>query len=176
MGDEQNWKPLIAVFANPETRRVAAMLLLGETLEQSTANLSPSKRRRVIDALRGSGLVADDDVDPEVFRRLLEATATPKREGIDRFLDGKRISQYPADLTTRAQLLAWVARDALAPGETLTEREVNERLLPYAEDVAVLRRHLVDLAFVERRPDGAEYALAEPEDPFAGMDATAAQL
>ncbi|MDJ1114775.1 DUF2087 domain-containing protein [Microbacterium dauci] len=171
MGNAQRWKPLIAVFANPETRRAAAMLLLGETLEQSTAHLSPSKRSRVLGALRTSGLVTGDDVDPEVFRRVLEATATPRREGIDRFLEGKRIAQYPADLTTRAGLLAWVARDALAPDEVLTEPEINERLLPYAEDVAVLRRYLVDHELVERTPDGAEYALVAPGDSSTGMDA-----
>lgn len=47
------------------------------------------------------------------------------------------------------------------PGETLAEHDVNGRLLPYSEDVAVLRRYLVDASLLERRVDGSQYALVE---------------
>lgn len=108
-----------------------------------------------------SGLVQADthDFAPDVFRRILDSVPVPTREGIERFVDGKRIRQYPANLEERGELLAWVARSAFRTGEVLTESEVNSRLLPYSGDVAVLRRYLVDYQLVERRSDGTEYAL-----------------
>lgn len=159
MSQPNQWKPLIALLANPETRRVAAEVMLGGTLEAATASLSPSKRRRVTEAVIHSGLLQPGTqvFAPEVFRRILDAAPVPKREGIDRFLEGKRIRQYPAKLDDRHRLLAWVARDAFSADEVLTEREVNSRLLPYSGEVAVLRRYLVDYEFVERFSDGTGY-------------------
>lgn len=161
MEPSDRWRPLIALLANPETRRVAAEVMLGSTLESATANLSPSRRRRVTDAVVRSGLVepTTQRLSPEVFRTILESAAVPKREGVERFVDGQRIRQYPANLNERGELLAWVARNVFDAEEVLTEREVNARLLPYSEDVAVLRRYLVDYQLVERRADGTEYAL-----------------
>lgn len=161
MEPSDRWRPLIALLANPETRRVAAEVMLGSTLESATANLSPSRRRRVTDAVVRSGLVepTTQRLSPEVFRTILESAAVPKREGVERFVDGQRIRQYPANLEERGELLAWVARNVFDAEEVLTEREVNARLLPYSEDVAVLRRYLVDYQLVERRADGTEYAL-----------------
>lgn len=161
MEDSHAWRPLIALLANPETRRVAAEVMRGGSLESATAGLSPSRRRRVTEAVVRSGLV---DVEtqmlaPDVFREVLASAAVPRREGIERFTDGKRISQYPANLEERGELLAWVARGVFTADEVLTERDVNARLLPYSEDVAVLRRYLVDYQLVERRSDGSEYAL-----------------
>ena len=161
MEPSDRWRPLIALLANPETRRVAAEVMLGSTLESATADLSPSRRRRVTDAVVRSGLVepTTQRLSPEVFRTILESAAVPKREGVERFVDGQRIRQYPANLEERGELLAWVARNVFDAEEVLTEREVNARLLPYSEDVAVLRRYLVDYQLVERRADGTEYAL-----------------
>lgn len=161
MEPSDRWRPLIALLANPETRRVAAEVMLGSTIDSATANLSPSRRRRVTDAVVRSGLVepTTQRLSPEVFRTILESAAVPKREGVERFVDGQRIRQYPANLEERGELLAWVARNVFDAEEVLTEREVNARLLPYSEDVAVLRRYLVDYQLVERRADGTEYAL-----------------
>jgi len=163
MAQPNQWKPMIALLANPETRRVAAEVMLGATLESATAGLSPSKRRRVTEAMMHSGLVnAHTRVfESDVFRSILDAAPAPKkREGIDRFVDGKRIRQYPANLDERGRLLAWVATSAFDADEVLPEREVNDRLLPYSEDVAVLRRYLVDYELVERYPDGTGYTLS----------------
>lgn len=155
-------RALIAVFANPDTRRVAARMMLGESLQLCLSDVSPSKSRRITSALSNSGLIARSDhaFRPEVFREVLEATPVTKRVGLDRFLDGTRIRQYPASLAERGELLEWVARRALNPGEVVPEREINDRLREYSDDVAVLRRYLVDFAFIERRTDGSEYALS----------------
>ncbi|WP_337004257.1 MULTISPECIES: DUF2087 domain-containing protein [unclassified Microbacterium] len=171
MASSDRWRPLIAILANPETRRVAAEVMLGSTLDAATANLSPSRRRRVTDALVRSGLVDESTqlLAPDVFRAILESAAAPKREGVERFVDGQRIRQYPANLEERGELLAWVARNVFEADEVLAEREVNARLLPYSEDVAVLRRYLVDYQLVERRADGTEYALTG-SGPIAASD------
>lgn len=155
------WRPLIAVLANPQTRRVAAELMLGTSLESATSELSPSKRRRVTDAIAQSGLIDPEtgEFNSDVFRTILESDAVPKPQGIERFFDGKQIRQYPSNLEERGQLLAKIAHEVFQPGEALSERKMNERLLPYSEDVAVLRRYLVDYDLVERRSDGSEYAL-----------------
>ncbi|MEB4615137.1 DUF2087 domain-containing protein, partial [Leucobacter sp. M11] len=157
-----HWRPVIAVLANPETRRVAAKLMLGGTLEDATAALPAAKRRRVAAALTQSGLIEPGSqvFAPGVFRAILAAAPVPKREGIDRFVDGTRIRQFPTNAEERVRLLAWVADGAFAAGEVLTEREVTQRLLPYTADVARLRRSLVDHGLVERRRDGTEYARA----------------
>lgn len=161
MNDSNGWRPLIAILANPETRRVAAEVMRGSSLESATADLSPSRRRRVTEAVVHSGLVDAETqmLAPDVFREILASAPVPRREGIERFTDGKRIRQYPANLEERRELLAWVAKGMFAADQVLTEREVNARLLAYSEDVAVLRRYLVDYQLVERRADGTQYAL-----------------
>lgn len=171
MDSSNTWRPLIAILANPETRRAAAELMLGGTVESVTAGLSPSRHRRVAEALVRSGLVDVDTqtIDPEVFRKVLDSTALPQKRGIDRFLDGTRIRRYPANLRERGQLLAWVASRVFTAHEMMTERELNDRLLSYSADVAVLRRYLVDYRLVERRSDGSEYMLTG-SDPIAAID------
>lgn len=161
MTHSHQWRPLIAILANPEMRRVASRIMLGEALESATEGLSPSKRRRVTEALVRSGLIDADTQTfvPDVFQAVLDSASVPRREGIERFVDGTRIRQYPANLDVRGELLAWVARGVLEPGEVLTEREMNGRLLRYSDDVAVLRRYLVDYQLIERRFDGTEYSL-----------------
>ena len=49
----------------------------------------------------------------------------------------------------------------LKSGEVVSEREMNERLSVHSEDVAALRRYLVDAGLVERTATGSEYALPE---------------
>ena len=59
----------------------------------------------------------------------------------------------------------WRERTALAPGHggareqgcAEPERQVNERLLNYADDVVLLRRYLVDFGLLERTASGSSY-------------------
>lgn len=161
MDTQNQWRPLISVFANADSRRAAAEIMLGATVESAIADLSPSKRRKVTKALVDSGMVDPETQAfvPDVFRKVLESTHVPTRQGRERFVDGKRILQYPANLEERGELLAWVASEVFTADEVLTERQVNDRLRPFSQDVAVLRRYLVDYELVERRSDGTEYAL-----------------
>jgi len=168
--DSNGWRNVIAVLANPDTRHTMARMMLGDDLDSATHEFAPSKRRKVMRSMQRSGLIgADGLIIDGAFREMLEANPVAPREGIDRFLDEKRIRQYPANLKERGRLLSWVARDAFRVGEVLDEQAVNERLAPYHDDVAVLRRYLVDYQLVERRSDGTEYALTGSE-PVVTLD------
>jgi hypothetical protein len=52
------------------------------------------------------------------------------------------------DLTANGEVIA----------EDLTERQVNERLLSYTEDVVLLRRYLVDFGLLERTASGSSHS------------------
>lgn len=61
-------------------------------------------------------------------------------------------------MAQRRELLAWIASEAIQPGEELTEKQVNERLLSYTDDVVMLRRYLIDFGLLRRAPSGSSYS------------------
>ena len=67
------------------------------------------------------------------------------------------IDRYPRRQEDRRLLLQWNAGRTFDAGDDLSESEVNLRLLRYTEDVAVLRRYLVDFGLLERAADGTAY-------------------
>lgn len=171
----ESWRSLIATLANETARTVyAEFVTVGASA--TLASLSPSRRRRVRDALTGAGLLEVDPgadhgggpvadgaalrVAPGVFAAALAASPVrPRPQGVERFLDADgRIRVYPSDRRERAELLALVASRAVHSGEVLGEREVNARLEAFTDDVAVLRRYLVDHGELERTRSGSEYA------------------
>ncbi len=60
-----------------------------------------------------------------------------------------RWSRIPAKRSKRLVLLD-VAAQRFEPGETYTEVEVNARLRAFHDDVAAVRRYLVDEQFLDR--------------------------
>lgn len=170
MERSNSWRSLVALLANPETRRVVARILLGDDLESAISEVPEAKHSKLRKAVIQSGLLGDDSLtlDPNVFRLILASSPVVRREGINKFVEGKRILQYPANLTERGELLAWIARDVFETGEYLSEAELNTRLQHYTEDVVVLRRYLVDFQLVERNPDGTGYAPAVGLSTLAG--------
>lgn len=167
MTTSESWRPVIAALANPNLQPVLGRMLLGENLESALAGIAPSQQSRLRVALTRSGLIASESSDAQlnraVFAELLARAAEPKKEGVHRFLDGDRIAQYPANLTERAHLLAWVAERALGADEVVDESTINSRLERFSEDTAVLRRYLVDFGLLERRRDGSEYTRPAPD-------------
>jgi len=155
------WRSVIAVLANDDTRRMLARLLLGESLHSVTAQLPAGRRRSITRALERSGLIDAETgaLREQRFRELLDTAPVARRAGVERFLDGGRIHQYPAKAGERLELLRWVAVRALAADEVLDEPAMNERLAAFSDDTAVLRRYLVDHELVQRRADGSQYAL-----------------
>ena len=147
-----HWRRVAAALADDERRAVYAQLVLG------VPGVPGARREKAIAPLRGAGLIDDDgSVDGEVFARLLAEHPAETKQGVDRWLRDGRINQYPARPAQRLELLAWAAERVAAPGEVLTERQVNERLETLTTDAATLRRYLVDAALLERSPDGSAY-------------------
>jgi hypothetical protein len=160
---------LAAVLADTEMRAAYARVVLGSTLDDALAHLSPARRRKASAALVGSGLVvvADDDTTtaPDaVFRAILaQQPATPPAQGVERFLRDGRIAQWPASPADLDALLRHVVAQVLDPDEVLDEKALTERLLRLTDDHALLRRHLVDAGLVLRTRSGSEYARAADE-------------
>lgn len=160
-GDDQ-WRPLVAALANDRVREAFARLTLGADADEALEGLPPSRRRHVVETMRRAGLVTDDlRADGGAFARALAAAPSPPRPtGIARYLSREgRLIGYPSNPDERRELLTLLAARILAPGEILDERGINERLAALTDDVAVLRRYLVDHELVERTRSGTEYAL-----------------
>lgn len=159
-----HWRRVVAVLANKDARTVYAQIVLGARYADGIVELTDHRRSRAIAALIESGLIerrADNELEaPEaIFRELLKQQ--PRRQaqtGVDRFMRLGRIERYPAKPAERRELLAWIVSDAIEPDEHLTEKQVNERLLSYSDDVVMLRRYLVDFGLLERTPSGSSYS------------------
>ena len=164
--DRRDWRPLVAALANRDARAVWARLIVDRG---PVAGMSPARQRRSLALLESVGLVhrTDDDSYAPVdsaFRELLAASASqqPRRAGVERFLrpDG-RIDRFPAAADDRSALLTYIADRVLADGETVTERELTDRLARFGDDPVTLRRDLVDAGILLRTRSGSEYTHAE---------------
>jgi hypothetical protein len=160
-----HWRRVVAALANKDARTAYAQIVLGAKLPGVLAGLSDRRRDRALAALLESGLVeptsAADELEGSeaIFRNLL--AQQPRRQaqtGLARFMRLGKIERYPANMADRRELLAWIAGEAVEPGEHLTEKQVNERLLSYTDDVVLLRRYLIDLGLLERTPSGSSYS------------------
>lgn len=162
-----HWRRVVATLANSDARTAYAQIVLGASLPDVLADPKDQRRNRAIAALLESGLVERDGsgelVAPEsIFRDLL--TQLPRRQrqtGLARFMRLGKIERYPANMAERRELLAWIISDAIEPGEHLTEKQVNERLLSYTDDVVMLRRYMVDFGLLERTASGSSYSRQE---------------
>lgn len=152
----EEWRRIVATLADPYRRQVYAEVVLGAAPESST-----TKRTKALDALvaarlivsSGDGYIATSDA----FAELLAAEPSVTRTGVDRFVRNGRIQQYPVKAGDRLEVLAW-ARDRVLPDEQeVSERELGERLAALVDDVATLRRYLVDASLIKRDPNGAKY-------------------
>jgi hypothetical protein len=160
-----HWRRVVAALANNDARTAYAQIVLGAKLPDVVADLSDRRRDRAIAALLESGLVEPTAAANElkasdaVFRELL--AQQPRRQaqtGLTRFMRLGRIERYPANMAERRELLAWIAGEVVGPDEQLTEKQVNERLLSYTDDVVLLRRYLIDFGLLERTPSGSSYS------------------
>ncbi|WP_295830967.1 DUF2087 domain-containing protein [uncultured Microbacterium sp.] len=160
-----SWRALVSALADDRAREVYARMVLAQPIDDALDALSPGKRRRVLDTLRSAALISPDGegwrVEPDVFRvALRSAPAAPRLTGIDRFFVDGRLAVYPSRAADRDAVLAHVVERLATPGEILTEGAVNDRLAAIVDDVAAMRRYLVDAGFLERSRDGAAYSRA----------------
>ena len=158
-----HWRRVVAALANTDARTAYAQIVLGAKLSDVGAELNARRRDKAIAVLLESGLVerkAANELEAPgaIFTDLL--AQQPRRQaltGVARFMRLGRIDRYPANMAERRELLAWIVREAIEPGEHLTEKQVNERLLSYSDDVVMLRRYLIDFELLERTPSGSSY-------------------
>jgi len=156
------WRPILAVLANPAARSVFAEAVVDGRHQPPTG----VRRARAEHQLVAAGLLVADAagtlvVNEALLRSLLAEGAPRPRTGPERFVNhAGRIDQYPASATERHQLFAWIAERALEPDEVLDEREVGDRLERFTDDVATLRRYLVEHEVLVREPDGSAYRRA----------------
>ncbi len=157
-----DWRAVIAVLANGDSRAVFAEIA-GGTVPSGAA------RDRAFARLSAIGLVEEGpDGRPVVAEARLRATlrqAAPEPvTGVERFLSSEgRIVDYPSRRTDRHDLLTLIAGRTIGPDENLSEPQLGERLARFADDVATLRRYLVDAGLLARSPDGRRYRLAPAE-------------
>ncbi|WP_159631836.1 MULTISPECIES: DUF2087 domain-containing protein [unclassified Arthrobacter] len=162
-----HWRRVLAALGNADARIAYAQIVLGAAAKDVLPGVKEQRRVRALAALTESGLVQQQTsgglvaVD-SIFRDLLaQQPRRQPRTGLDRFMRLGRIERYPANVAERRALLARIANEIVEPGETLTERQVNERLLSYTDDVVLLRRYLVDFGLLQRTRTGSSYSLME---------------
>lgn len=163
----ERWRGVAAALLNPDLRAVLAEAMGGE-------HLRGDRRDRAVARLVELGLVREESgdlrLDEGFVRGLLAEQPRARPTGPGRFLDGRgRIDRYPVKAADRDELLRWVAGRAFEHGAVFTEREANDRLRRFTDDVAALRRHLVDAGLLERTASGSEYALAS-DDAGSGSE------
>ncbi|HSL58970.1 MAG TPA: DUF2087 domain-containing protein [Acidimicrobiales bacterium] len=165
---------LVGLLADDGRRRAVAALVLGHaTLAEVRAATGLDTRGAVtaLDRLVDAELVVRDDegrhwlVD-EAFRIAARAAApaAPPDEHPDAppdaarvlraFVRDGRLTAIPMSRAKRLVLLDLLAQE-FVPGERYAEREVNRRLRRWHDDVAALRRYLVDEGFLAR--EAGEY-------------------
>ena len=171
--NQNAWRAILAALADETARDVYARVVLGEPTADVLAALAPSRARRVIAALIGAGLIVETAdgyaASPTVFAEALAAVPRPARPtGVDRFFTDGRLTGYPSRASDRSAVLATVASRILAEDERLTEPEINERLRAVVDDVAAIRRYLVDEGLVRRTSSGTSYARTDSWGPSGG--------
>jgi predicted transcriptional regulator len=96
---------------------------------------------------RGNLPKLSEEVEGDAYERKVMAA----------FVDAEgRITSIPAQEKKFLVLLRYVLK-AFEPGVQYTEKQVNEILLRFNDDTAVLRRSLVDFGMMARQGGGGEY-------------------
>jgi hypothetical protein len=157
-------------LADEKRMRAFAAVTLGASSVPdvaSRAGLSDDQAARALAHLVGIGLVREGDAGLEPDLRVLAQAArasstprrrpvlegaTPEQEAVARNFvreDG-RLRALPARDAKRRLVLEWVA-NRFEPGREYGEKEVNGLLLGVYDDVASLRRYLVDEGLLARQ-------------------------
>jgi hypothetical protein len=166
---------LAGLLADDTRRRVVAALVLGAATVEEIRAATGLGTREVATALArlvdGELVVRGDDGQHvllgDAFRRAAIAAAPPRPEPdaagdvpddaarvLRTFLRDGRLVSIPAQHGKRLPILDHLSQQ-FEPGRRYPEREVNQVLRRFHDDVAALRRYLVDEGFLDRA--GGEY-------------------
>jgi len=161
---------IVGLLADDDRRRVfAALVLGGSTLDEvrEATGLTSRRAATALARLVSGDLVVRSDRGDHVLLgeafRLAAVAAAPARPGPDptddmpeddarilrRYFRGRRLTQIPSQLSRRRVVLDRLAQE-FDVGSRYSERQVNAILRRFHEDVASLRRFLVDEGFLDR--------------------------
>lgn len=167
---------LVGLLAEPERLRVLAAVALGATtLDDVVVAAGVDQKAAVValERLAGAGVVVSSDRGLQVaVDRFKDAArqAAEQRRAADKAMDDTalgdvtpdaaavlrnfvqrgRLVSIPAQRSKKLVVLDWLAT-RFEPGEIYPEEQVNLMLGMVHDDVAALRRYLVDEEFLERR-------------------------
>lgn len=159
---------LVGLLADDQRLRVAAAVVLAPAVARDVAATADVPLRKTLEALsrfEAAGLARRDDAGRWSFvtdelraaaraGRAEDDPAPPGAPGahsavLRAFFAGERLTQIPAARTKRLIVLDKLAGE-FEPGRRYAEKEVNATLRSWHEDVAALRRYLVDEGFLSR--------------------------
>lgn len=145
-----DWRRVAAALSDPERRDAWARAVLG---------LAPQGRRgaKHLADLQAAGLLDASGEPTTIFAELLAEKPPETRRGIERWVQDGRIQQFPAKRSDRRELLGWVAARVVGENEIIDESAINERLGGFTDDVATLRRYLIDGGLLARDDFGRHY-------------------
>jgi hypothetical protein len=166
---------LVGLLAEDDRLKAVAALALGAaTLDDvvATSGLDARRAGAALERLASGGLVVTEAggkglrlaadrfkaAAQEAARRRAEVEPTDTFEGVPaeaatvlrNFVSDGRLRQIPVNKAKRRVVLDWLST-RFEPGKTYPERDVNLLLGMAHDDVAALRRYLVDEEFLERR-------------------------
>src|SRR4051794_35473053 len=102
--------------------------------------------QRTLTAL--SRLALGSNGEPTVEHEVRDPEAAERAKLLRDFFDGERLKQIPAQRKKRVIVLQYLL-ERFDPAHQYSEREVNDLLRPAHEDVATLRRELVDYGYMD---------------------------
>ncbi len=158
---------ILGLLAEPSRLRVAAALVLGARTPAEVAEATGLASRTVLHALarlETGGLVARSGdgwafAEPRLLTAARAASPPAARDDhgargsdagvLGRFLRDGRLRSIPTGQAKRRVVLDHLAR-VFEPGVRYTEAEVNAYLRAFHDDVAALRRYLVDEGYLSR--------------------------
>ena len=164
---------LLGLLAEPDRLKVVAAIVLGARTVDAivgATELEPKAVEHALARLTSGGLVGGDRrnlvLDDEELRAAVRSAAAEREAGeklglppvasdvLRRFIRNGRLVSIPMARSKRLVILDHLSQE-FEPGWRYTEKDVNEILGDYHEDVAALRRYLVDEGFMDR--EGGEY-------------------
>jgi hypothetical protein len=159
---------ILRLFAEPERLRVAAAVVLGHDRVADIAAVSGVDERAVARALarlaagglvvqeRGAYRFAAEELKIAARRIAVAEAAEDDLNGepngtnvLRAFLKRGQLTSIPAVHSKRLVVLDYLAQ-TFEPGRRYAEAEVNKELSKFHDDVAALRRYLVDEGFMTR--------------------------
>ena len=164
---------LLGLLAEPDRLEVFAAIVLGaQTVDEivESTELEPKAVEHALARLTSGGLVGGDrgrlTIEQDELRAAVRSAAEEREAGeklglppvasdvLRRFVRNGRLVSIPMARSKRLVILDHLSQE-FEPGWRYTEADVNEILGDYHEDVAALRRYLVDEGFMAR--EAGEY-------------------